>query len=318
MVVTGINNAGQVVGYITMGYDLAGNTRAFTWSQAGGYVELGSLVGPYGFSTAVAINDAGVVSGVSNGPSSIPLPGYGGDFDLRDPFVWTAGSGIKPIDGLSDISAILQINGAGTVLSQSRGRYFLWNATSGVKTIASPAGPSGTNCSIPVDLNDNGQVLAYSGVFAANGSCSKTSALTSDADGTQRPIEQWQCDVNHVPCGIELTALNNRGEVTGNRPILGISGLPDGGTNAFRWSPADGFVQFPTKDAHPDIHASGINDNGDIVGSVRSTGVTGLATAIPFVWTASGEVVNIPLPSGSKWVYATHINDKGQVAGSFR
>lgn len=317
MVVTGINNAGQVVGYITMDVFLEGNTRAFTWSQASGYVELGSLVGPYGFSAAVAINDAGVVSGVSNGPSSIELPGYGGDFDLRDPFVWTADSGIKPIDGLSDISAILQINGAGSVLAQSRGRYYLWNATTGVRTLAFAAGPTGTSCSAPVDLNDNGRLLGYAGEFAANGGCSKTSALTWNADGTQVPIDQWQCDVNHVPCGIELIAINNRGEVTGNRPVLGISGLPDAGTLPFRWTPTSGFVKFPNNDAHPKIRASDINDNGDIAGTVTSADPTRNGATTPFVWLTSGEVINLPLPRGARSAGATHINDRGQVVGMF-
>ena len=95
MDVTAMNNDGQVAGYVTLGTG-SESYRAFTWSPAGGYTALGSLVGPDGISMALSITDAGDVTGLSEGPHS---NSYGAPTGivLDDAFTWNAQFGIKPI-----------------------------------------------------------------------------------------------------------------------------------------------------------------------------------------------------------------------------
>ena len=56
-----VNPSGQVVGYSSTA---GGETHAFSWTQAGGMVDLGTLGGSY--SQRAAVNDSGQVVGVSD------------------------------------------------------------------------------------------------------------------------------------------------------------------------------------------------------------------------------------------------------------
>jgi hypothetical protein len=89
---TGINNLGQVIGYVTLHFG-KGDDRAIIWSPAGGLQRLGSLKGPDGVSWPVTIDDNGVVFGLGEGPSTRQDATGSGPFD---PFVWSASTGIQP------------------------------------------------------------------------------------------------------------------------------------------------------------------------------------------------------------------------------
>ena len=294
MWVTGINDRGEVVGFVTMRSGTE-DFRAFMWSEASGYKSLGSLVGPEGISVAFAVNDSGTVTGLSDGPSSNLNTGM--NILLNDGFVWTAASGISklgPVPGL--ISASL-INNAGTMIGYGQNGMFLWNPTSGAKSLALPAG---TDCSAAYDLNDNSQVLGFAGTHIG-GRCTLQIALVWDVDGSVVRIEtcvpKYQSD-----CAIYIKAINNRGEVIGARD----------GAGAFRWTRAGGFVGFPVAG---DTFGQDINDLGDVAGmsfDVRSQ------TSSPFLWMASGEVKKIPLLPGSTSAWPVAINGKRQVVGNFR
>ena len=54
-----MNDGGQVVGISTTAGNAA--THAFSWTQAGGMVDLGTLGGSYSY--AIAVNDSGQVVG---------------------------------------------------------------------------------------------------------------------------------------------------------------------------------------------------------------------------------------------------------------
>ena len=287
MVATDINLAGQVAGYIAL--NNAGYTRAFVWSPADGYREIGSLDGPDGLAMALSINDEGVVTGVSVGPEGILNAPMG--VPMPHGFVWTAGSGLKSLCGIADLISIGRVNAAGSVLGQSKAGMFLWNATDGLRSLPFP---SGTSCSRPVDLNDKGQVLGYAG--SAKDCFEFYSPFIWNVDGTQTLIEK--CDLS-LWCATHVNAINNGGEVTGYR-----NGA------AFKWNREAGFTTFPGTES--DSNGEAINDNGDVAGvfwrDQKST---------PFVWMASGAITKIQIPAGFRSGYASAINAKGQVVGNF-
>jgi probable HAF family extracellular repeat protein len=91
---TGINNAGQVVGYFETN---VGTVHAFLWTESGGMQDLGTLGG--GSSLASGINSAGQVVGSANAVSG-----------ETHAFLWTAKAGMQDLGTLggkfSDAAAI--------------------------------------------------------------------------------------------------------------------------------------------------------------------------------------------------------------------
>lgn len=182
MTLTGINNLGQVIGYVTL-HDGGGDDRGFIWSPVDGLQLLGSLVGPDGISLPLSIDDNGEVRGRSQGQT------IGGEF-LFGPyvdatFVWTANTGIKP----APPNQILKPVSEG-------GKLLL---------------PAGTDCVQLVRATTAGLAIGYAGVLQYH-ECEETTALMWDNDGT--PITIDQCGTPPL-CGTTLSDLNNRGEVIG-------------------------------------------------------------------------------------------------------
>ena len=282
-----INNAGQVVGWVTL-RDNSSYTRAFIWSKADGYREIGSLNGPDGVAMAASINDAGVVTGVSVGPEGILNAPMG--IPMPHAFLWTAESGMKSLGNIAELISIGAVNAGGTVLGQSSAGTFFWNAATGVRLLPFPPGRT---CSRPVDMNDKGQVLGYAGT--GNNCLEFVSSFVWDTDGTQTPIEN--CELVQI-CGTTVRAMNNHAQVTGYR-----------NGRAFRWIKEKGFSTIPIGDSNGEA----INDNGDVAGGIWKD-----QAATPFVWMESGAVTTIQLPTGSRSGYAAAINEKGQVVGNFR
>jgi hypothetical protein len=291
MTVTDINDAGQVVGHVAMLSDE--DTRAFMWSAADGYRPLGSLIGPDGISLALALNDSGTVSGLSFGPSST-MSGPMGLF-LGDAFVWNARSGMKAVGGIRGLMWIARINTAGTIIGQSLDGTFTWNAATGAHPLSLAPG---TDCSRPVDINDQGQILGYAGGIK-DGFCRFSSVMIWNQDGSWTKIEDCaghQADQD--PCAISVVAMNNQGEVIGQR-----------GAQGFKWSAKSGFTDFPAFA----VTLAGINDRGEVVGSVFQAQIS-----TPFVWSPSGELTMIPLPSGARSGKGVAINSAGDVVGTFQ
>ncbi len=124
----GVNASGTVVGFYG---DPEGYQRAFVWTEAGGRVDLGTLGGHY--SSAVAINDAGVIAGWANDAD-----------DIGHPVRWTAG-GIEVIGGIT--GGPTAINAAGQIFGEAydenfQSFFFFWSDSTGPLTIKTNNGLS--------------------------------------------------------------------------------------------------------------------------------------------------------------------------------
>jgi probable HAF family extracellular repeat protein len=153
---SGINDAGQVVGY---GYIAGGSYHAFRWTEAGGMQDLGTLPGGYS-SYATAINATGHVVGYGS-------TYVNGRWDERA-FLWTPEGGMQDLGapplpaGYSPYSVALGIDDQGRVsgfayFAQADGsvrlRAFLWENG----TWTDLGGPEGGS-SYGRGMNNQGQI----------------------------------------------------------------------------------------------------------------------------------------------------------------
>ena len=100
-----LNNSGQVVGWITVG--LMQDVHAFSWTAAGGLVDLGTLGG--NFSYAEDVNESGHVVGVSTTAS--------GEYHA---FVWTRAGGMVDLGTMGTASGAVGVNESGQVAGTTR------------------------------------------------------------------------------------------------------------------------------------------------------------------------------------------------------
>ncbi|MHB9035950.1 MAG: DUF3466 family protein [Armatimonadota bacterium] len=133
-----INNSGQVVGE---------SGTAFIWDAVNGMQSLGTLPGYEWCSTAVAINNNGLVLGYSakliDGMPAI-------HYFLRDNF-----NGMRDLTAMMgrDVNA-LDINDLGQVVGYCEGHAFIWDSVSGMQDL----GITGGN-SYAYGINNRGQVV---------------------------------------------------------------------------------------------------------------------------------------------------------------
>lgn len=175
-----VNSSNQVVGYYFP--NGSSNTLGFTWTKAGGLVNLG-LAG----TLAQAVNDAGTV--VGQWPSAT---GY------LHAFSWTQAGGIEDLGSLGGESSALSINSQGWIVgtylvSTGKGLLhgFLWTATGGMQDFTTLAGLIAGEqiCSaqvndlgmIAISTNKGGYLLLpkVTGKFATSGSPSVVGQLVT-------------------------------------------------------------------------------------------------------------------------------------------
>jgi probable HAF family extracellular repeat protein len=136
-----VNSTGQVVGWINPGM------RAFSWTEAGGLVSLGTLGST---SVATRVNDAGQVVGYSTTPSG-----------STHAFSWTEAGGLVDLGTLGgDTSSASAVSDAGEVVgygTTASGEYhaFVWTAAAGMIDLGTLGGTS----SAAVAVNGHGQIV---------------------------------------------------------------------------------------------------------------------------------------------------------------
>lgn len=267
-VVSGINDAGQIVGYYSVGDRFHPGVQSFLREPDGSYTTLTGLAGCCFNVRAGGINNAGQVVG-SDGK------GF-----LRDPDgSYTALSGPAGTDssGASGISNNGQIVGSYQSSSFSYSRGYVRDPDGSYTTLTGPAGAFST---FAMDINSTGQIV---GSFYRDGPISGTSSAPSIKQSFLRDPASGSYSIVSVPAGTNGTdvyGINDAGQIVGT--YYG-SGTSQGFLRA-----ADGAYIIVSDPAGPDsTSVYGINDTGQLVGSYTDgTGTHGFvatpaATAVP-------------------------------------
>ncbi|MGH2880350.1 MAG: hypothetical protein ACRDK4_12195, partial [Solirubrobacteraceae bacterium] len=153
---TRVNGRGQVVGWadttsVQPGSD-SGIRHAFSWTQAGGMVDLGTFGGAA--STAAAVNDNGQVIGYSDLASG-----------AWRAFLWTRGGGMLDLGTLGGTTSTAhaisndgQVAGQSTTAHNGPTHAFSWTLATGMVDL----GTLGGSGSVARGVSNNGQVVGYS------------------------------------------------------------------------------------------------------------------------------------------------------------
>ena len=148
--VHGVNESGQAVG--ASGHPHGAETHAFFWQKQGGIRDLGTLPGG-DYSSAFAINDAGVVVGTSNTSTS------------SHAFSWTVAQGLRDLGTLpgANASSAFAINNQGQIAGHSTASSGYEHAFMSTNGALVDLGTLGGGNSYAYGINDSGVVVGYSG-----------------------------------------------------------------------------------------------------------------------------------------------------------
>ena len=308
-----VNIHQEVIGHVSLN---GSNPEVFIWlPQAkyglpAGMTVLGTLsMMPGQFSFAGSINDCGQVVGTSSTPS----------FDLRA-FIWQNGvmSDAGALTGSTGSSAAHDITNRGLMVGSSHDSLIFPNETHAFASFfpcnqplpTSPAqwdmGTLGGDFATAYAVNELGNVVGQSrltGTFAAN---------AFFASGPTATL----IDLGTLPGGTSSLAqdINDRGIVVGYAEIFNSSlGLFGSRVTAWRrvggqWGIAD----LGTFNNHLYNEASGVNNQGDIIGRAYTNGA-----AEPFLWTGGvyHNLNNLLVGGGSIVIEeAIGLNENGDIA----
>jgi probable HAF family extracellular repeat protein len=331
---TPINQLGDAKGHsmttgkllATAGILLALVSLSFLPAAAQSYTvtDLGTLPGGK-FSSALAINDLGVVAGFSSIPSgndhAFIWSSIGGMIDLgalnqndsiatginnsgqvvgnsiASGFIWTQSGGMQDIGNLGGlgtyaygINNLGQVVGNSTLSDNLTVRAFLWTSTGGMQDL----GTLGGNGSVAYAINDSGQVVGYSSL----------------ADNVTTHAFLWTQDGGMQDLGTLGGIYSSALAISGSGEVTGWSSLASGLETPFLWNSNRGMVAIGV----PNQNASGlgVNDAAQVVGLAE------IQRGLGFLWTKKSGMQNLNglVPKGNQIVEANGINRSGMIAAS--
>jgi probable HAF family extracellular repeat protein len=159
---TDVSSDGSVVvGFSDNGLDANARRHAFSWTETGGMVDLGSGNGPDGTSHAYGVSgDGSIVVGVSdfavNDPNSLfPVV-------TSDAFLWTANNGFQQLVGGGGAYAVTTDGSVVVGGPDSNGNAFLWTQAGGMQelgTLPGTVSAPGIVGTAATGVSDDGQVV---------------------------------------------------------------------------------------------------------------------------------------------------------------
>jgi hypothetical protein len=244
--VSSLNDAAQVV--MICGFAFG---KLKLWSATAGLQTLTDPSRPNAQYSDGAINNAGIVAGVSTSTTGEQL------------FTWDPGRGFQYagagnehwfVSGINDLNEVF-----GQMTASGPYRPFVWSPTTGVQLMPHAHGRDESLS----DRNNRGQSVGdYSSRKMPGGTYGRSRAIKFDADGAASgpfPVAQNK----HMDSG--LTTLNNTGQAAG---VLIRDGAVDTKTKAFLWQ-ADGSIRYLGEELpnpNVDSYSKDLNDAGQGVG----------------------------------------------------
>jgi len=326
-----INASGQIVGYAYTNADAT--YHAFSWTAAGGMVDLGTLGGTD--SSAVGVNDAGLVvgsSGLSDGETHAfswtqaggmvdlgtlggtvseasgvaddgRITGYSflaGDASIHG-FSWTDAGGMVDLGTLGGTYS--QPNAGGTngyivgsssLAGETANHGFVWTQTGGMLDL----GTLGGSTSRAYAVNDAGQVVGES--WTTGDAESHAFSWTQAGD---------MVDLGTLGGPQSSSALTGQA-VNASGQVVGTSMLASGDQHAFLWTPTGGMTDLGTLGGTVST-GSAVNDGGQVVGiSFRAN-----ATAHPFWWSPGDGMLDLDSLGATIDGVPNSLNNNGTVVG---
>ena len=314
---TAVNDSGQVVGRAETS---SGDVHAFSWTHAGGMVDLGTLVGGKE-SEATAVNASGQVVGWS----------YTSSGNIHA-FSWTHAGGMVDLGTLgSGSSEATAVNASGQVVgwsytSSGNVHAFSWTHAGGMVDLGTLGGTE----SEAVAVNDSGQVVGGS----TTGSPYIHHAFSWTQSGGMVDLGTLGGNESNA------TAVNDSGQA------IGWAETSSANQYAFSWTQAGGIVDLGTLGGGCSF-ADAVNDCRQVVGWACSHASRGRRRAgwstwarwggiqrsrgrqqfrpgrrrvqsdffdHAFAWTQAGGMVDLGTLGGES-SEAVAVNDSGQVVG---
>jgi probable HAF family extracellular repeat protein len=328
-----INTWGQVVGNY--------NNQGYIWSF-GQMRAVGTLPGGTS-SSAVAINDLGMVAGTADGRGTVvSMPGKPSETkecnDLSQPFVWTLTGGMKGLGGVGDPNYFpvwcelpfdaSDINDSGRVVGFLAGSYndtqwgFVWTKAQGMKLFGGSWVPTFAQA-----VNNSGEIVGQNSVNDSPGTTAFIGHATLWKSGVATDLGTLGGGPDVLDYASAANGVNDRGQVVGWSTTSPVSsaGSP---VHAVIWSARTGTTDLGPLPGDTSSMALKINYFGQVIGTSGNSlypfpfqqslpfGVTGR----PFIWSGNAGMrdLNDLIPANSGWVLhsASDINVWGQIVGS--
>lgn len=288
---------GISAGGVAYGRSLGSSNQAWSWTQSGGLVALGTI-DSRPFYVANGANDSGMVVGngttTSFGAGALPI-------------VWSNGVATALSIGASDVGRANDVNNAGMVVgslgSGINERAAIWNDGFAQTITATTAG--GAYMTTAYAVNDAGQVVG----------------IGLDPNNAARNVAIMYDSVSNTAIEIPNLPGDNGGIAFGQSEaghVVGSSSFNQSGSNPFIWDSVNGVTEVPLPFGTSQGSARGVNSDGWVVGTASS------AFAIPFLYDGDTTyALQDLIDPSSGWDLSTNtsssamgISDNGTIVGT--